>query len=256
MFTRSLILIFAAFLVSCNITEDYYAWKLDPELRETALDAYTEILGECTYQGTEMRQNILTPEREELFALEVKSRGTLAAVDLGLAKQEYEAKYPNGAKLSCVIGNRPVKPSDFDRNKKRAQYYISELSAAIGSQSQAAELPNWLNADNALEYRELITGIYWQVNGFGCGSYVFDGLVFEEEAKKLEQFENSISGTDYAYHSAIAKDDAEYENDTVMYECIDPYTEKEREEAIAEGKANIMKNLDRLKEIVETKVQE
>ena len=41
MFIRWLFLISAAFLVSCNITEDYYAWKLDPEMRETAFDAYT-----------------------------------------------------------------------------------------------------------------------------------------------------------------------------------------------------------------------
>lgn len=255
MFIRSLILIFAIFLTSCASPAEVDVDKLDPELRETAFDAYKEILGGCQNQGTEMRYNVLAEERKSLLKLEKEIEGTLADVDFALARQKYAAR-PNVNTWICGFGDGPTGPSDFDRDKKRAKFYISELTAEARAKNQTVELPSWLNVQNSVEFRALVEAIYWQVSGFGCGSYVFNGLVFEEEAKKLEQFEDSISGTDYAHHFIIAKADAEYESGLEVYECINPYKGKEREDAIAEGKANIMKNLDRLKEIVETKVQE
>ncbi len=256
MFIRSLILISAIFLTSCASPAEVEVDKLSPELRHSLNAAYSDLFSICGYDASSEFERSLTLEKLAISKLNSQSDETLNAVDIAIARQDKYYKTSQTVNLTCFKFGVQNQSIELLNGSTEKQNRLNDTKKWSVSSNSSFELPLWVYTDHVAEFRALVAAIYWQVSGFGCGSYVFNGLVFEEEAKKLEQFEDSISGTDYAYHFIIAKADAEYESGLEVYACINPYKGKEREDAIAKGKANIMKNLDRLKEIVETKVQE
>ncbi len=251
-----LIPIFAIFLISCAAPAEVDVDKLSPELRHSLNEAYSDLFSICGYDVNSEFERSLALEQSAISKLNTPSDEILNAVDIAIAKQDIYYKNSQAVNLTCFkfgVQNQSIELLDGSTEKQNRLNDTKKWSLLTNS---SFELPSWIYTDHVAEFRELVEAIYWQVNGFACLKYDYGGLVFEEEAKKLEQFEDSISGTDYAHHFVIAKADAEYESVLEVYECSAPYKGKEREDAIAEGKANIMKSLSRLKEIVEAKARE
>lgn len=200
--------------------------KVDPaksaEFRFVARDIYDDLLSpSCDAPAGFNRHELLRSELDAVSKFERQVKGTEPGNQLAIARQDVQ--YSQQAGKGCWNDDdlRFAK-LHVDMTKKTVRNGLAalrSLSPYLGSES---DNPLTGSGDRSA-FRYDVSLLLQKVSPM-CKLHVEreNDELFKPAKREVDHFEQSLAGTSYAAHFAIAKEDVEHKRSKTMVECSEP----------------------------------
>lgn len=229
--------------------------RLSPALRESAFRAYVQTTVRCERESlTERRRKALAQLSAQFAKFEQQAAGTVAGMDLALAKQKNEAKLAEGNRWSCGFYGIPDSELDFKHEKRWLGEAIAETEKLGRTRLDKAPASDWINVRNAAEFRTLaqkINEAFEPPCGYAAG---VDKLPATSPARRAyQQLRTKLSGSHYKKHLEVAEADAAYRQLTDSVECSEDETGNAAADIVRSVETAIIKAVDNLAKLANAK---